>query len=175
MDFRETVKEGVAGVTIVLCFVGAIFVGHCGAEASEVTLGDRAIEFMRSRPGGERRAQREATWIRELASWAIAVAGEWNEPSPSLLLAVSFRESSWKTTAIGALGERGLLQIHGRAARRVRREPLAEFRAGAHWMRLAIEQCSSVERGLFMYATGRCGAPTWRERLALRWARMMEE
>lgn len=172
---REIALDGlVATLGILALILGVLFIGECAVQASTPTLGDRAVEFMRSRPGGAGRAQREAEWIRELAGWATEAPAWEGDPDAPTLLALSFYESAWKPAAINdRTGAWGLMQILGAAAAGVPRKPRDGFEAGADWLRHFTLTCGDLGEGLTGYLTGECGRPGRRVRLVMRWAREM--
>jgi soluble lytic murein transglycosylase-like protein len=93
-----------------------------------------------------------------------AVSAEHDVPA-ALILAVSFRESSWKTTAVGGLGEVGIMQTHGVASRGcellTRR---GQLDCGTRVLAESLRVCGSWERALSRYATGQCKPLTDRVR-----------
>jgi len=161
-----------AAILFVLLWVG-IGLRECAAEASECApLGDRAIRFVLTRPGGARRAARDRAWIQRLASIVEAESRE-SRISAELVIAISFRESSWQPRARGRRGERGLMQIHGKCLKGVDNDPfdpVENIRAGIRCLETCLETCGTLPRALYMYATGECGRPEYRERMVLRWA-----
>lgn len=103
---------------------------------------------------------------KRLAAEAMAAAATVEDVDAELLLVVSFLESSWRTGAVGALGERGLMQVHGQAAKgcdlQTRR---GQLDCGAAWLQHSYEVCGrDWRRGLTMYATGACSTRSQRVR-----------
>jgi membrane-bound lytic murein transglycosylase MltF len=99
---------------------------------------------------------------------AISAAAEKHNLPPLLIVAVVYRESSFKTEAKGfAKGEMGLMQVHGRAAAGCELETVeGQIDCGASWLNQCREKCTTVSGALTAYATGRCKAKTKRvERL----------
>jgi soluble lytic murein transglycosylase-like protein len=103
-------------------------------------------------------------------------AGEANGIDPWLLAAMAFRESGLNPFAVGAVGERGILQLHPKNARsrgvrfirdewyrqRCQREVGACQREvvdrAAQLLAQSLEKCGGdLDRALGMYNTGRCG------------------
>ena len=104
-------------------------------------LGQAAVQFMRNRPGGAPRADRDGLWIRKLAIMAKEFAT--SEIPAELILAVAFRESSWRPGAVGSRGEMGLLQLlHGSATANLREgedpfDPRVNIRLGVEHLERA--------------------------------------
>lgn len=106
---------------------------------------------------------------------------------PALLMALTYRESSWRPAAIGARGEVGLMQVHGVAAFGYARAELllsaTNLAAGSRWLDRCALACRAsgwasrsdfVERVLSRYAGIGC-VPSSGARLALRWMRRLVE
>jgi hypothetical protein len=101
-----------------------------------------------------------------------------------LVLALSFRESSWRHEALGRRGEVGLMQLHGAALSGVARERAMEPRTnvalGVAWLEVAAERCrragwgGSEERLLSAYAGLGC-ARSRGARLVVKWADEIED
>lgn len=101
------------------------------------------------------------------------------------LLALAFRESSWRVGATGARGEVGLLQLHGRAlagrSLEEAREPATNVRLALEWLHVATRACERagwrrsrlVERSLSNYAGLGC-ARSRGARMVMRWAAQIE-
>lgn len=79
-----------------------------------------------------------------------------NENLDPLLVAVVVScESSWKTDAAGGIGEVGLMQVHGEAARGFDVKTVSgNLAAGTRWLATLIQRYGSVERGLRAYIGG---------------------
>ena len=93
-------------------------------------------------------------------------AGEAHEVDPLLLVAIAMRESSLRPGIRGAVGEIGLLQVHG-AALGVRPKACpatldtwsCEVHTGAAWLKVCQEVCpGSTARWLAAYGSGKCPA-----------------
>lgn len=84
---------------------------------------------------------------------------------PLLIGVVISHESAWDYTAIGALGERGFMQVFSRAARggfsdRELRRPENQLAAGVRFLRRVIDLCrGDVPGALTLYQTGRSCRP----------------
>lgn len=108
----------------------------------------------------------------ELDAVAVAIvtacrADPWPTPErcPDLTAAIAFRESSWDVNAVGARGERGLMQLHGIAlageGREAAMDAAVNVRLGLAHLRRAQVMCRFVGRGdvstaLGAYGSGRC-------------------
>lgn len=143
------------------------------------TIAERAIQFM-TRRGGRWRVSREEEWFRELAILAEdATYG--SDMSPELLLAVTFRESSWTPSVVGDAGEIGLTQLHylrspgilrGFSAATVKRSPSLQLWLGVRRYEEALAVCDAERswplnrlddrdlEALLNYASGKCSGPT---------------
>jgi hypothetical protein len=105
---------------------------------------------------------------------------------PALFIAMAYRESSFETTARGRMGELGLVQVHGKAARGCELKTAeGQARCGAAWLArvtlecggsiaLDLDQCRSTASraacsgGLAAYASGSCSARTVRTAAIIR-------
>lgn len=150
-------------------------------------LPDRAVAFMRSRPGGRGRMDEEA-WFREMAVLAHDVT-RGSEITPELVLAVAFRESSWDPTAVGEAGEISLMQLLGPAVRygyaksAAERSPSLNLWLGVRRLEAAMERCDTQVSALLHYASGSCIGPQNLEKRenatlsairVISWARMIK-
>lgn len=76
---------------------------------------------------------------------------------PYLLTAMIYLESTFRTNATGGIGEQGLSQVHGIAARGCDlKTPRGQIECGARYLRSRIDHCGSIRGGLAAYAAGRC-------------------
>lgn len=122
--------------------------------------------------------------LEEVAATVVAACRRdpWPTPErcPDLVAAVAFRESSWRADAVGARGERGLMQLlpgvaTGGETAEAASDPEVNVRLGIAHLRRAQALCRFVGRGdvstaLGMYGSGRCR--TYRgSRLVERWER----
>jgi hypothetical protein len=90
----------------------------------------------------------------------IADAARAHDVPPLLLTVMAKRESSFATDAVGSLGERGVLQVHGLAARGCDLSTASgQLACGARWLRLAYDKCGTWESAITAYAAGYCHAP----------------
>lgn len=92
----------------------------------------------------------------EIASLVVDVACS-NGVDPILLAVFVTVESGWTTNAVGAIGERGLLQVHGVAARgHDLTTARGQLEAGASWLSRCVRACGSLLGGMAMYQSGKC-------------------
>jgi hypothetical protein len=95
---------------------------------------------------------------------------------PALFIAMAFLESSFDPKAVGNIGEKGLVQVHGKAARGCDlTTPRGQAVCGAQWLVTVSGECGgavALDRekclktgslgacsgGLSAYASGRCAA-----------------
>jgi hypothetical protein len=94
----------------------------------------------------------DAPLLRVVAAAAIGACADLRDPlpdrgrCPSLILALAFRESSWRPDVVGRRGPLGLMQVHGRAtegkARREVLDPETNVRLGARW----LDRCAALCR-----------------------------
>jgi hypothetical protein len=83
---------------------------------------------------------------------------------PIIPVVVISCESAWKTNATGAIGERGLMQVHGACARGYDLYvPEQQIAAGIACLARARDECDgSLRQTLTMYQSGSCTARTKR-------------
>jgi hypothetical protein len=131
---------------------------------NEVTIQevDEAIRWLtRGGPANPMQARPE---LRVETARSIHAAASENDLDPYLLAAMSFRESSFRLGARGALGEIGLMQIHGSALRKCRDLDMTltsgQAMCGARHLRAMADHCGDITSGLTAYASGSCIART---------------
>lgn len=119
-------------------------------------------------------------FVQGLAAAVYDAAVE-NDIDPKLILALIKRESNFRTDAIGRLGERGLMQVHGvalnfrpRHCTRQLRTIDCQVTTGVRWLAWVRDHCGgSTWRWVAGYGMSRC--PSEREarrQFAVRQARM---
>lgn len=94
--------------------------------------------------------------LQTIATAAIDACGRMHDPlpdrarCPALILALAFRESSWRPDAVGRRGPLGLLQVHGRATeglpRREVLEPATNIALGVRWLDRCVAHCRAPGR-----------------------------
>ena len=122
---------------------------------------DSAIDYLtRGVPANP--MQREPDSRTEMAR-AILTAARETGIDPYLLVAVYYRESSFRHWVIGkAREEVGIVQIHGKPLRKCIEDGLDMARAsdqvlcGARYLKQLSDHCGSITRGLSAYASGSC-------------------
>lgn len=104
---------------------------------------------------------------RQDMSKAVHAAAIESDLDPYLLTVLAYRESSFRSWAVGSSrGEIGVIQVHGHPLRECKRDGLdmtrtdGQLRCGARYLRALSNHCGDVTRGLTAYACGRCEAPT---------------
>jgi soluble lytic murein transglycosylase-like protein len=86
-------------------------------------------------------------------------------------------ESAWKSGASGSVGELGLMQVHGRCARKQDLStPKGQIAAGMACLAMARDACDgSLTQTITMYMSGSCRARTERtKRVVARRVRIIE-
>lgn len=155
------------------------------------TLPDRAVRFMKRQPGGMGRMPEEANF-RDYATLAEDVTRRSPDVDAEMLLAISFRESSWTTDAVGDAGEIGLMQLHYRNQRSilegftvdaVKSSASLQLYLGMRRYERALDACRGLPfEALLQYASGSCSGPedpedkeraVWSANRVLSWAEQM--
>ncbi len=79
---------------------------------------------------------------------------------PILLAVIVNRESTWRTTAIGSIGELGLMQVKNYMTKHIDQStPSGQIEAGTLVLKVCMDKCNGItEQALTCYATktGRC-------------------
>ena len=115
-----------------------------------VVEGDQYIQyFMQDVPAYRYRN------AREYAPYVVAYAEQYDLDPLVLAVTISV-ESSWLPDVVGQLGERGLTQVHGVAAKGYNlAEAEEQIAAGAAWLSKCIDKCDGdLLGGLSMYQAG---------------------
>ncbi len=142
------------------------------ARADEAPAG--AVAFLLARdnaPSGDPRWAVAAEYEEMLIEVAEAEGID-----PALFVAMAFLESSFDSEAVGAIGEQGLVQVHGKAKRGCDLStPRGQAECGARWLTVVSEDCGKAvvldkekclktasngacSGGLAAYASGSCAA-----------------
>jgi hypothetical protein len=90
---------------------------------------------------------------------------------PLLVSVIISCESSWRPGAVGMLGERGIMQVHGAAAKGFGRTTEGRLEAGVNWLRTGIRKCGYNSNALAWYNGDGCVERKYAKR---RW-RLYEE
>ena len=142
------------------------------ARADEPPTG--AVAFLLER---DRAQPSDPRWAvaAEYEAMLIEVA-EAEGIDPALFVAMAFLESSFDYKAVGAIGELGLVQVHGKAKRGCDLStPRGQAECGARWLTVVSEDCGKAvildkekclktgskgacSGGLSGYASGSCAA-----------------
>lgn len=129
-------------------------------ESSEVDLGEIGRvsnvmnHYLKKAPRRTLAKDEEARWEFAHDIYHAALDAE----IPHILWTYQvFKESSYRMTALGDVGEEGLTQVHGRAAEDCDLQTrLGQLRCGANWMSKCFEKCGTWEGALTAYASGHC-------------------
>jgi hypothetical protein len=146
----------------------------------EVRAVDYAIKhFMKACPGKPIMKNPE---IREEMANAIVGASRAHGVPPLLLTTIVYNESTFEMSARGKLGEIGLTQVHGEAAKNCVLDTISgQLDCGARWLAHYYPTCGDWEKSLTAYATrGQCVSKSERtkDKIAYRmrqWARVAKE
>ena len=164
----------------------------CGvskAHADEVPAG--AVAFLLER---DKAPPKDARWAvaQEYEIMLIEVA-EAEGIDPALFVAMAFLESSFDPKAVGAIGEQGLVQVHGKAKRGCDlTTPRGQAECGARWLVRVSKDCGGAvvldkakcfktrskgacSGGLAGYASGSCAASDQVAWVVLRRLRLAEK
>ena len=146
---------------VVVCLFAVVLVCECipdayGHDSEPTGITDELLDLQPALPA--RAAER--------LSAAFVVAGRQYGHDPLLLASMAMRESSLSREVghcerVGALGEMGLMQLHGVAARLApcsdQCDPICSIRSGAYWLAQVREQCpGSTWRWVASYGWSRC-------------------
>ena len=101
------------------------------------------------------RAKKRMNNAIKLIPVIIKSAGDTIDP---LFIAVTIGcESSWETGAVGAIGEQGLMQVHGQAATGYDLTRSDEqIRAGTNHLKAHWKRCGTAKGAVTGYLTGQC-------------------
>lgn len=88
----------------------------------------------------------------------IVEYSEQYEIDPLLTSTIIALESSFRPYVTGQIGERGLMQVHWRGAKKGfdMTNPGDQIHAGVKHLRYCFDKCGTLERALTAYATGGC-------------------
>jgi soluble lytic murein transglycosylase-like protein len=107
---------------------------------------------------------------RKLAP-VVLDAAERANVNPSIIAAIVSHESTWKASAIGKLGEVGLMQVNNRE---IGADPVAQLDAGIDMLKRSYDRCGSVIGAISYYATGHTCKPYRGAELRVAMARRIE-
>lgn len=71
--------------------------------------------------------------------------------NPAIVASIVSYESTWRTEAMGKIGEVGLMQVVGSTANDAR----SQLFDGIRRLKLCYEECKNIEGALSLYATGK--------------------
>ncbi len=122
---------------------------------------ERAIKhLLKDAPG--RKLSRDPERQTELAKDILESSRAYRVP-PLLTLAVAFRESSLKMNAVGKIQEKGIMQVHGRAARGCElKTQRGQIDCGVKYLRGRYDKCGGKRwyNAFSAYASGSCKPQT---------------
>lgn len=181
------------GVPLVVALL-VVTAAAMGQPAAELDLEQALVERLTvwTRPDGARVYVRHCRGVSagceaRIRAFAVLLEGAAGRHGldPFVLASIAVRESGLDPSAVGAVGEAGIVQLHPRGAgRRVAFVQSAAFRdrcvrrpdacqaavveLGAGLLAKSIARCGSLEAGLGMYNAGECdpGRPYVRRVLA---------
>lgn len=167
----------------------AVLVGDCGDVAADPAPDAEASALSRAaltwQPEAESRAETVHAVAVEVVDACREIVGDrWGDNCPSLLMALSWRESRWRPGVTGRPPWRavGLYQLHGAAldtwTREEARDMRRNTRLAADWLVQCDRACVGLDDALVMYATGTCDGDRrarWGARRLLRLARELDE
>lgn len=181
-DFSRCVRFAV-GLLAVVSFA-IVLVHSCRARAIEFSAPEGAVAYLLAE---DVTPKKDPRWgLAEEIERILIDAAELEGLDPALLVAMAYRESGFRTGVTGKLGEVGLIQVHGVAARRCNLQT-AEGQAmcGARWLARMISECggyvvldsrrcqntlshAACGGGLAAYASGSCKVRTKRTAWVIR-------
>lgn len=122
---------------------------------------DQAIKEL-TKTAPNRRIHKDTNYRIKIAKM-IVYASLVHRIPPLLMTVIIFRESSFNSQSVGSIGERGMAQVHGVAARYCDLTTTqGQISCGARWLRTAKDKCCTWKGALTAYASGKCKAPSKR-------------
>jgi len=126
------------------------------SQAQEVRAVDFAIKYyMKATPG---QPLMRNPVLRENLAQEITTAARTQEVviPVALLTTIVYDESTFDVTAKGKLGEIGLTQVHGEAAKNCDlKDAKGQLDCGARWLALKFQECGTWKGALTAYASGK--------------------
>lgn len=191
--WRDRVRIGIAATLAVAAFLACLWTLHdCGnvpdaaadpaPDAEAFALSRAALTWQ---PEAESRAETVHAVAVEVVDACREIVGDrWGDNCPSLLMALSWRESRWRPGVTGRAPWRavGLYQLHGAALDTFTRDEARDIRRNTRlatdWLVQCDRACVGLDDALVMYATGTCDGDRrarWGARRLLRLARELDE
>lgn len=152
----------------------AVVYQTCNLPTAQAAPNFGAVTWLLQRDGTPRADPRWADAYR-IEKALIGAAMDHNI-DPALMVAMGYKESSFELDAKGKIGEIGLVQVHGKAARNCDLQtPEGQAECGAKWLSRVTEECGGriannpqkcietgarkyCSGGLAAYASGSCSA-----------------
>jgi hypothetical protein len=144
-------------------------------EAAVLHIVTQGLPRHQIKPNAGNQVLRDPAWRTELAA-AIALAGARHGVPVWFLIAVAYREGSFRRAPVGEIGETSTFQITPRTARHFKCDmttTAGQADCSAQIIRHHWDKCGTLGGGFMRYATGRriCSPDT--ERLLwMRWDRL---
>ena len=80
---------------------------------------------------------------------------------PIMITITISHESSFKSDVVGAIGEIGLMQVHGVAAKGFNLKKVRDqLEAGTRTLKMGLQRCDDVQEVFNYYMTGNCNVAT---------------
>lgn len=156
-DFFSALKF--AGLALAVGLLLAFVCKACEIKPAVAETRPGAVAWLLLRddiPTGDDRWLNAKTFERILTGAALD-----NGLDPALFIAMAYKESSFEPEARGKIGEIGLVQVHGKAARGCELEtPEGQALCGARWLVRVTEDCGGriVNDNARCFLTGSVGA-----------------
>lgn len=134
-----------------LVFVISALVYCLDANAQEPGIEKAISHLIRKRPNHRlHNPDAMAKFIMDLDSTSEGMP-------KALILAIAYRESSLDTHRVGKMGEVGLMQVHGAAAKGCDLETqCGQLDCGIKWLASRKEKCGTWKRAITAYMVGTC-------------------
>lgn len=136
--------------------------------------------MMNPNPTPARRLVKDEAYRMEMATVFVEAANERNL-DPVLLVVWAFGESSLRLDAVGAMGEVGVFQVHGKRKRKCVNDGYdlsdmaGQIRCGAMLIAESRDECYNIERGMWSYASGSCNGTPRARRITKRRFKRIEK
>jgi soluble lytic murein transglycosylase-like protein len=149
-----------------IIFALITFFQCCTAKTDESALQRYIFDFMATR------TTEDINTAMSLIP-TVTLESERNEIDPLLTAFIISQESSWRVSAVGGIGEVGLMQVvpNGVCAKGHNLEtPSGQIAAGTRCLAMARDSCDgSLKQMLTMYASGKCVSKSKRTQRKINW------
>ncbi len=117
-------------------------------------VGNAVLHYVKKAP--RRKLAKDEEYRKEFAT-DIFYAATAENVSHILVAILAFKESSYRTEAVGGRGEIGLMQVHGKATNGCDlTSRVGQLQCGSRWLGKAYEKCGTWQGALSAYASGNC-------------------